>query len=156
MWDLPGSGIEPVSPILAGGFFTPKATREAQKIFWYYLFVYFISCLKFSLVAQSCRTLCAPMDCSLPGSSVRGIVPARVLDWVAISFSRGSSQPRDRTRVSHIVGRRFTIWATREVLSLLVNLLTNEYLSILLSVKLGTGVALIYKINISIVQEYGL
>ena len=51
--------------------------------------------------------LCFPMDCSLPGSSVHGIFQARVLEWVAISFSRGSSQPRDLTRVSHIVGRRF-------------------------------------------------
>ena len=59
-------------------------------------------------VTQSCPTLCEPKDCSLPGSSVHGIFQARVLEWVAISFSRGSSQPRDRTRVSHIVGRRFT------------------------------------------------
>ena len=54
------------------------------------------------------------MDCSLPGSSVHGIFQARVLEWVAISFSRGSSQPRKRTRVSRTAGRRFTIWATRE------------------------------------------
>ena len=58
---------------------------------------------------------CHPMDCSLPLSSVRGIFQARVLEWVAISFSRGSSQPRDWTWVSQIVGRRFTAWATREV-----------------------------------------
>ena len=63
-------------------------------------------------VAQSCPTLCNPIDCSLPGSSVHGIFQARVLEWVAISFSRGSSQPRDRTQVSYIVGRRFTVWAT--------------------------------------------
>ena len=53
------------------------------------------------------------MDCSLPGSSVHGIFHAIVLEWIVISFSRGSSQPRDRTQVSHIVDRRFTIWATR-------------------------------------------
>ena len=47
------------------------------------------------LVAQSCPTLCEPMDCSPPGSSVHGIVQARILEWVAVSFSRGSSQPRD-------------------------------------------------------------
>ena len=52
-------------------------------------------------------TLCHPMDCSLPGSSVHGIFQARVLERVAISFSRGSSQPRDRTQVPHIVGRCF-------------------------------------------------
>ena len=59
--------------------------------------------------------LCNPMDCSLPGSSIHGIFQARVLEWVAISFSRGSSQPRDQTQVSHIIGKRLTIWATREV-----------------------------------------
>ena len=57
-----------------------------------------------TLVAQSGPTLCKPMDCSLPGSSVLGIFQTRVLEWVAISFSRGSSWPRDWTRVSHIVG----------------------------------------------------
>ena len=56
------------------------------------------------------------MDCSLPGSSVHGIFQAIVLEWIAISFSRGSSQPRDQTQVSRIVDRHFTIWATREVL----------------------------------------
>ena len=69
---------------------------------------------KWREVAQSCPTLCDPMDCSLPGSSVHGIFQARVLEWVAISFSRESSQPRDRTRVSHIAGRCFIVWATRE------------------------------------------
>ena len=54
------------------------------------------------------------MDCSLPGFSVHGILQARILEWVTISFSRGSSRPRDRTRVSHIGGRRFNLWATRE------------------------------------------
>ena len=67
-----------------------------------------------NLVTQLCLTLCDPMDCSLPGSSVHGIFQARILEWIAISFSRGSSQPRDQTQVSHIVGRFFTIWATRE------------------------------------------
>ena len=51
------------------------------------------------LVAQLCLTLCDPMDCSPPGSSVRGVLQARVLEWVAMSFSRGSSQPRDQTHV---------------------------------------------------------
>ena len=59
------------------------------------------------------------MDCSLPGSSVHGIFQARVLEWVAISFSRGPSWPRNWTWVSHIAGRRFTIWATREAHSFL-------------------------------------
>ena len=71
-----------------------------------------------SEVAQSCPTLCDPVDCSLPGSSVHGIFQARVLEWTAISFSRGSSWPRDRTRVSCIVDRRFTVWTAREVWTL--------------------------------------
>ena len=59
-------------------------------------------------------SLCNPMDCSLLGSSVHGISQARLPEWVAVSFSRRSSQPRDRTQVSCISGRFFTIWATRE------------------------------------------
>ena len=69
---------------------------------------------KQSEVAQSSLTLCDPMDCSLPGSSVRGIFQAILLEWIAISFSRRSSQPMDWTQVSCIVDRCFTVWATRE------------------------------------------
>ena len=69
---------------------------------------------KESEVAQSCPTLCDPLDCSPPGSSVHGILQARILEWAAISFSRGSSWPRHRTQVSCIAGRRFNLWATRE------------------------------------------
>ena len=58
-----------------------------------------------SEVVQSYVTLCDPMDCSLPGSSIHGIFQTRVLEWVAISFSRGSSRPRDQTQVSLIAGR---------------------------------------------------
>ena len=65
-----------------------------------------------SEVAQPCPTLCDPLDCSLPGFSVHGILQARKLEWVTISFSRGSSWPRDLTQVSRIVGRRFNLWAT--------------------------------------------
>ena len=61
-------------------------------------------------------TLCGTMDCGLPGSSVHGILQASILEWVAIPFSRGSSQPRDRTVVSCITGRFFTIRATWEAL----------------------------------------
>ena len=68
-----------------------------------------------SEVPQSCPTLWTPMDCSLPGSSFHGILQARVLEWGAISFSRGSSWPRDQTLVSSIPGRHFNLWATREV-----------------------------------------
>ena len=69
-------------------------------------------------VAQSRPTLCDPIDCSLPGSSIHGIFQARILEWVAISFSRRSSWPRGWTWVSRIVGRHFTVWATREVTTL--------------------------------------
>ena len=67
-----------------------------------------------SEVTQSCLTLCDPVDCSLPGSSIHGILQERVLEWVAISFCRGSSRPRVWTWVSHIAGRHFALWATRE------------------------------------------
>ena len=58
------------------------------------------------------------MDDSPPGSFIHGIFQARVLEWGAIFFSRGSSQSRDWTQVSCIAGRRFTIWATREALDI--------------------------------------
>ena len=68
-----------------------------------------------SEVAQLCPTLCDPTNCSLQGSSIHGVFQARVLEWVAISFSRGSFPPRDRTQVSCIVGRCFTILAREMV-----------------------------------------
>ena len=58
---------------------------------------------------QSCLTLWDPMDCSLPGSSVCGILQTRILEWVAMPSSRGSSQPKDRTQVSRIRGEFFTV-----------------------------------------------
>ena len=66
------------------------------------------------LVTQSYLPLCDPMDCSPPGFSVCEILQARILEWVAIPFSRASSWPRDWTWVSYTAGRFFTIWATRE------------------------------------------
>ena len=71
----------------AGRFYTIWATREVG--------TFYVLCL----VAQSCQTLCYPMDCSPPGSSVHGIFQARILEWVASSFSRRSSWPRDWTGV---------------------------------------------------------
>ena len=82
-----------------------------------------LSCTEVNLAAaaakslQSCPTLCDPMDCSLPGFSVHGILQARILQWVAIPFSRGSSWPRDWIWISCTAGRFFTIWATREALN---------------------------------------
>ena len=63
------------------------------------------------LVAQSCPTLCDPMDYSLPGFSVHGILQARILEWVAMPFSRGSSWHRDRTMVFLLCRQMFTLWA---------------------------------------------
>jgi len=80
------------------------------------LWVRYKNCLEHSW--KLCPTLCNPMDCSLPGSSIHGIFQARILEWIAISFSRRCFWPRDWTRVSHIVGRRFTVWDTREELYL--------------------------------------
>ena len=66
------------------------------------------------LVAQSCRTLCDPMDCSPPVSSVHRILQAGILQWAAISSSRGPSWPRDWAQAPALTGRCFTVWATRE------------------------------------------
>ena len=66
------------------------------------------------LVTQSCLTLCNPMDCSLSGSSVHGHSPGKNMQWIAIPFFRGSSQPTDWTWVSCTTGKFFTIQASRE------------------------------------------
>ena len=71
-------------------------------------------------VAQSCPTLCDPMD-----YRVHGILQARILEWVAVPFSRGSSQPRDRTQVSCIADGFFTSWAIREAHDLGPNMPTG-------------------------------
>ena len=104
--NLPDPRIKPrplAYPALAGRLFTAGATWEAASP----------KCVCV-LVAQSCPTLCNPMGCSQPSSTVHEILQARVLEWVAIPFSRGSSWPRDWTWVSLIWGKFFTIWATRE------------------------------------------
>ena len=72
------------------------------------------------LVTQSCPTLCNPMVCSPPGSSVHWILQARILEWVAIPFSKRSSQPRDRTQVSCIAGRFFTVLANGVMVQMLL------------------------------------
>ena len=63
------------------------------------------------LIVKSCPTLCDPMNCSPPASSIHGILQARILEWVAISCSRGPSWSRDQTQVSSTAGRFFTNWA---------------------------------------------
>ena len=96
---------------IAGGFFTSWATKETRtsKIVrncW----------RKVKMkVAESCPTLCNPMD-----YTIHVILQTRILEWVAVPFSRGSSQPRDWTQVSCIAGRFFTSWATREAQKLVV------------------------------------
>ena len=74
------------------------------------VFIYLVFYVKVK-IPHSCPTLCNPMDCR-----VHGNLQARILEWVAFPFSRGSSQPRDQTQVSHIVGGFFTRWAIREAL----------------------------------------
>ena len=78
---------------------------------WHHLFGYpVLSFLPVKVkLTQLCLTLCDPMD-----YTVHGILQARILEWIAFPFSRGSSQPRDQTQVSHIAGGFFTSWATRE------------------------------------------
>ena len=98
--DLPEPRIKPMSPALAGGFFTTSVTWEIR-----------IEKRKVKvLVTQLCLTLCNPMDCSPPGSSVHEVLQTRILEWVAIPFSRGFSWPRDWTHGSCTAGRFFTIW----------------------------------------------
>ena len=94
-----GWTLIPPSPISTQDWFTEPTSHTLYK--W-------------SEITQSCLTLCDPVDCSPPGSSVHGILQARILEWVATSFFRGSSRPRDWTQVSHIAGRHFNLWATRE------------------------------------------
>ena len=88
-------------------------------IFLFLLLIWGILCIFFPWTERKVKSLsrvqlCDPMDCSLPGSSVHGIFQAIVLEWTAISFSRGSSQPRDWTWASCTAGKFFTVWATRK------------------------------------------
>ena len=106
---VPGAGL--LCPSSRSVSLTSPLSRPAS---WCFLWWMLVSQRR--EVAQSCPTLCNPMDQSLPVSSIHGIFQARVLEWVAISFSSGSSQPRDRTQVSRIGGRHFIVWATREAL----------------------------------------
>ena len=78
-----------------------------------FIFLVVVGCL----VTKLCPT--PAMDCSLPGSSVHGILQAGILEWVSTSLSRGSSRPRDQTQVSCITGRWFTNWAMKEAEQLL-------------------------------------
>ena len=96
--DLSHTVAEPMSPSLAGDSLPLS---------------YLTACLPAKSL-ESCPTLCDPVGCSRPGSSVRGILQGRTVKSVAYPFSRGSSQPRDRTQVSCTAGVFLTSWATRE------------------------------------------
>ena len=85
-----------------------------------------------SVVSDSCD----PMDWSPPDSSVHGILQARILEWVAISFSRVSSRPRNWTHVSWIAGRFFTDWARREALTNLDSILKSRDITLTTKVHL--------------------
>ena len=118
--------------------------------------------------AQLSLTLCYPMDHILSGSSIHGISQARVLEWVAFSFSRGSSQPRDQTQVSCNAGRHFNLWAIREALCLLrpSQIPFPPYISIFLSLARGNlhmaqhscrpWITILYwsRINPSLLEKY--
>ena len=82
------------------------------------------------LVIQSCLTLCDPMDYSLPGSSVHGILQARILEWVAISFSKGSSWPRDQLESPALQADSLLSVTTRDALSDLQKIVTKEMASV--------------------------
>ena len=89
------------------------------------------------LVTQLCLTL--GMGCSLPGSSVHGILQVRILEWVAFSFSRGSSRPRNQSRVSCIAGGFFTHCATREALQYCIGLCQRLFPNFKPLIKPGCG-----------------
>ena len=95
--------------VIAGGFFTNWGIREVQKWQLFEIQQPQGSAHKWKLLSCVRLFVCNPMD-----STVHGILQARILEWVALPFSRGSSQPRDRTQVSRTAGRFFTTWATRE------------------------------------------
>ena len=100
---VPGSTIEPVPSVLEA----QSSSRDHQGVLTspFLLFTsWLLRAIRISAhsVAQSCPTLCNTTDCSPPGSSIHGISQARILEWVAMHSSRGSSQPRDRTPISYI------------------------------------------------------
>ena len=100
--DLPDPGIKPAS--------LAPPTLQVNSLLLQHLGSPRIHWKKVKVkVAQSCLTLCDPKY-----YTVQGILQARILEWVAFPFSRGSSQPKDQTQVFHIAGRFFTSWATRE------------------------------------------
>ena len=113
LWDLAqiiGMGDE-------GDVFIYLSQCHALLCFWFFFTPFLLLFIREKVkVSQPCLTLSNPVNCSPSGSSVHGILQARILEWVSISFSRGFSHPRDWTHVSSIAGRFLTNWATREAL----------------------------------------
>ena len=99
---------------LRGDALSFSPLREMFVVGLSYMAFIMLRCTELCLVAQSCPTLSDPMDCSLPGSSVHGDSPGKNTGMGCHDLLRGSSQPRDRTQVSCVTGRFFTIWATME------------------------------------------
>ena len=97
----------------SGKILNMKLSRLHWKTIWIAIFIIYHSESE-SVSYLLCLTLCATMDCSLPGSSAHGILQARILEWVDIPYSRGSAWPRDRIWVSYIAGGFFPLWTTRE------------------------------------------
>ena len=81
-----------------------QESDTTERLHFHVVYIHTYTCVHAQSL-QSCMTLCNPMDCSLPGSSVHGTSQARILEWAVISFSKGSSPPRDRTQIS-CIGRR--------------------------------------------------
>ena len=109
--DLPDPRIEPTSPALQTDSLL-LSHQESHNIVYCILYTQYSMCIcsmcAFAHLLESCLTLCDPMDCSPPGSSVHGILQAGILQWVAMPSSRGSSHPRDRKYTSGIAGKFFT------------------------------------------------
>ena len=102
-----------------------KCISSEFNYIFFLLYTKYWLCGDGDLVTQSCPTLCNPMDCSLPGSSVHGISQVRILEGVAIFFSRGSSQARDQTQISFIEGcllhsRCILYWLSHQGSSLII------------------------------------
>ena len=118
-WDFPGKNIAMVAISFTKGSSQPQGSNP-RLLYWQVdslpqshqgkVNEWSDLILGHSVMSNSCN----PMACSPPGSSVHGILQARILEWVSIPFSRGSSWPRDWSWVSHIAGRFFTIWVPRE------------------------------------------
>ena len=132
LWNLQGRFFPPLPASVVVS--DPQCCWACGHIAW--LLLYSHTCLSTfsslsvsvleSVLLFSCRhQSCGTRPTLMPSSSLDYIFQARILEWVAISFCRRSSQPRDRTRVSHIASRHFTIWATRKALN--INIVLSNF-----------------------------